>query len=107
MVYAKAIQNFTATVANDFLTIDYTIIDNYDSVSTLGDSSTEYIYNFPEKAVSLKLLVNNAGPSSELFELCYQNIQIQFAKNEIFDTNTTTMLDPAALYALVLTALGL
>jgi len=106
-IYAKAIQNFTATVANDFLTIEYTIIDNYDTVLTTGDSSTTYYYNFPEKAISLKLLENNGGAPAELFELCYQNVQLSFAKNEFYNVNSVAMLDPAAYYTAVLTALGL
>ena len=107
ITYAKGIQNFTATVVNGFLNFSYEVVDNYNTDTSTGDSTTIYSYYFPETAVSLTLINNQDSGSSELFELSYQNVQISFSAGEYFDIINGTLLDVGAVYSLVSGALAI
>jgi hypothetical protein len=107
ITYAKGAQNFGATVANGFLNFTYEVIDNYNTDTSTGDSTTAYSYYFPADAVALTILVNLNSGNTELFELSYQNVQISFSAGEYFDIINGTTLDVGAVYALIVGALGI
>jgi len=107
ITYAKGIQNFAATVANGFLNFSYEVVDNYNTDTSSGDSTTLYSYYFPETAVSLTLATNQGTGLGELFELSHQNIQLSFAAGEYFDITNGVLLDPNAVYALIVGALSI
>jgi hypothetical protein len=107
ITYAKGAQNFGATVANGFLNFTYEVVDNYNTDTSTGDSTTAYSYYFPADAVSLTAIINQVSGSSELFELSYQNVQISFSAGEYFDITNGTTLDVGAVYALIVGALSI
>ena len=107
IIYAKGIQNFNATVASGFLNLTYEVVDNYNTDTSTGDSTTLYTYYFPETAVALTLATNQGTGLGELFELSHQNIQLSFAAGEYFDILNGNLLDPNAVYALVSGALAI
>ena len=105
--YAKGIQNYSATVANGYLNFAYEVIDNYNTDTSTGDSTTLYSYYFPADAVSLTLIVNQSSSFTELFELRYQNVQISFSAEEYYDIPNGVTLNVGGVYALVSTALNI
>lgn len=105
--YAKGIQNPAASVVNGFLNFSYEVVDNYNTVTSTGDSTTAYSYYFPADAVSLTLLINQDSSLGELFELSYQNVQLSFTQGEYFDISNGVLLDPGAVYSLIIGALGI
>jgi|LakMenE18May11ns_1017448.scaffolds.fasta_scaffold9929601_3 hypothetical protein len=107
ITYAKGAQNFTATVVNGFLNFSYEVVDNYNTDTSTGDSTTAYSYYLPADAVSLTLINNQDSGSAELFELSYQNVQISFSAGEYFDIINGTLLDVGAVYSLVSGALAI
>jgi len=107
ITYAKGAQNFTATVVNGFLNFSYEVVDNYNTDTSTGDSTTAYSYYLPADAVSLTLINNQDSGSAELFELSYQNVQISFSAGEYFDIINGTLLDVGAVYSLVSGALSI
>jgi len=107
ITYAKGIQNFAATVVNGFLNFSYEVVDNYNTDTSTGDSTTAYSYYLPADAVSLTLINNQDSGSAELFELSYQNVQISFSAGEYFDIINGTLLDVGAVYSLVSGALAI
>ena len=107
ITYAKGAQNFGATVANGFLNFTYEVVDNYNTDTSTGDSTTAYSYYLPSNAVSLTLINNQGSGSSELFELSYQNVQISFSAGEYFDIINGTTLDVGGVYSLVSGALAI
>jgi hypothetical protein len=107
ITYAKAAQNFNATVANGFLNFSYEVVDNYNTDTSTGDSTTLYSYYFPETAVALTLIVNQDSGLAELFELTHQNIQLSFAAGEYYDISNGVTLDVGAVYGLVIGALSI
>jgi hypothetical protein len=107
ITYAKGAQNFAATVINGYLNFTYEVIDNYNTDTSTGDSTTAYSYYFPETAVSLTLITNQVSGSSELFELSYQNVQISFSAGEYYDIANGVTLDVGAVYSLIVGALSI
>jgi len=107
ITYAKGIQNFAATVANGFLNFTYEVVDNYNTDTSTGDSITAYSYYLPADAVSLTIILNQDSGSGEIFELSHQNIQLSFAAGEYYDIANGVLLDPNAVYGLVIGALGI
>jgi hypothetical protein len=107
MTYAKGAQNFAATVANGFLNFSYEVVDNYNTDTSTGDSTTAYSYYFPADAVSLTIILNQVSGSIELFELSYQNVQISFSAGEYFDISNGVTLDVGAVYGLIVGALSI
>jgi len=107
ITYAKAAQDFAATVSNGFLNFTYLVVDNYNTDTSTGDSTTAYSYYLPADAVSLTLIINTVSGSSELFELSYQNVQISFSAGEYFDIANGVTLDVGAVYSLVVGALSI
>jgi hypothetical protein len=107
IIYAKGAQNFNATIANGYLNFSYEVVDNYNTDTSSGDSTTAYSYYFPSNLVSLTFIINQISGSSELFELSYQNKQISFSAGEYFDISNGTTLDVGAVYGLIIGALGI
>lgn len=107
ITYAKGAQSFGATVANGFLNFTYEVVDNYNSGTSTGDSTTAYSYYLPADAVALTLLVNQSSGNTELFELSYQNVQISFSAGEYFDINNEVTLDVNGVYVLIIGALSI
>jgi hypothetical protein len=105
--YAKGIQNYAATVGNGFLNFTYEVVDNYNTDTSTGDSTTAYSYYFPADAVSLTLLNNQVLGSALLFELSYQNVQLLFSAGEYFDIPNGVTLDVGGVYGLIIGALGI
>jgi len=104
---AKGAQNFAATVSNGFLNFSYEVVDNYNTDTSTGDSTTGYSYFLPANAVSLTLLNNYNGGYTDLFELSYQNQQVSFTYGEYYDIANGNTLDVGAVYALIVGALGI
>lgn len=107
ITYAKGAQSFAAEVVNGFLNFSYEVVDNYNTDTSSGDSTTAYSYYFPADAVSLTLINNQDSGSTELFELSYQNVQISFSAGEYFDITNGVTLDIGAVYFLVIQALAI
>ena len=107
ITYAKGALSFGATVANGFLNFTYEVVDNYNSGTSTGDSTTAYSYYLPADAVALTLLVNQSSGNTELFELSYQNVQISFSAGEYFDIANGVTLDVGAVYGLIVGALSI
>jgi hypothetical protein len=107
ITYAKGAQSFAATVVNGFLNFSYEVVDNYNTDTSTGDSTTAYSYYFPADAVALTLLLNQSAGNAELFELSYQNVQISFSAGEYFDISNGITLDVGAVYGLIVGALSI
>ena len=106
-IYPKGIQNPNATVGNGFLNFSYEIVYNYSDQTSSGDNTALYSYYLPADAVALTLLTNYDGGYADLFELSYQNQQLSFTYGEYYDISNGIMLDPAAVYSLIVGALGI
>lgn len=107
IIYAKGAQNFAATVVNGFLNFYFEVVDNYNTDTSTGDSTTVYSYYFPADTVSLILVLNQTTGLGDLFELSYQNQQVSFKQGEYFDINNGILLDPNAVYGFVVGALSI
>ena len=103
--YPKAVQNFNAVVLNGFLNLIYEQVENYNTDTSTGTNINQYSYYFPITTISLKLIKVEAINS--LFEISCQNEQLSFAEGEYFDITNGILLDPGAVYSLILYALSL
>lgn len=107
ITYAKGLQNISTSVSNGFLIFSFEIVDNYNTDTSTGDSTTLYSYYFPTNAVSLKFISNLTVGSNELFEISCQNEQVSFANQEYFDIQNGVMADISGIYSLIIGALNL
>ena len=106
-IYPKGVQNFAASISNGYLIFSFDIIENYSDQTSSGDSSIGMSYFFPGNAVTLTLLTNYNEGYADLFELSYQNQQVSFTYGEYYDINNGVILDPGAIYSLIIGALSI